>query len=127
MHYERFFTFWAFACHLMFITGLAPCTFLMAVAVWLGSITHNMFLNPDYNVWFDFALHHAPFVLFIVFWGETKKRWWSKEAVLFTVIVFSSYIILNGGIFRVYEFYKDPHSALTGSTKPLVNDDIHIA
>jgi hypothetical protein len=112
MHFERFFTLWAFVFHFLYLVGIVPCTFVIAAIVWIGSIIHNMFMNPIYNVWIDFAFHHAPFVFFIAFWSRIRHSWWNKKVALFTIAALLSYVIINGGIYRVYGYYKDPERAL---------------
>jgi hypothetical protein len=106
MHYERFFTFWAFAFHLLYLVGIVPCTFVIAVIVWIGSILHNMLMHPIYNVWIDLIFHHAPIICFIAFWSKIRHKWWNKNVALLTIAALLSYVIFNGGIHRVFGYYE---------------------
>lgn len=111
LHFERFFTFWALACHVLFMLGLAPCTFILAAIVWVGSILHNVFLNPEYNFTFDFLLHHLPFALFLLLWQNGAL---TRTSILFSVTIITSYVAVNGGIRNVYKIYTSPKEAFQG-------------
>lgn len=60
----RFFTCWAMIAHLLFLAGMIPCTFSIAVLVCVGGLLHNIFLNNSYNLCVDVILHYIPLLVF---------------------------------------------------------------
>jgi hypothetical protein len=103
---ERFFTWWAIACHLLYIFGVLPSTWILAVIVWTYSMYHNVTINRQhYHMVTDVILHHMPVILFVAaFACGTSTPQWSYSLFLGIAAL---YLLVNQGPANVWTYYNN--------------------
>lgn len=106
-YFERFFTFWALACHLLYVAGVFPSTFFIALIVWIGSMFHSLFVNKEYDLLYDIAMHHLPFALFVLLAARYSDPSNQPIVWMLTAAVLLCYLVANGGPRRVWLYYTD--------------------
>ena len=108
MRFDRFFSYWGLGAHALYALGVFPNTFPVALFVLMGAIFHNLFLNKSYNIWFDFVLHWAPFLVFIVlFWFAVLRFHIGLKEIAVPVVLLALYLLYVGGLDKSLEYYSD--------------------
>lgn len=91
-----FLTTWAMIAHLLYMCGLCPCTFLLAVFVLLGAIVHNVVWNHRYNIILDLLSHYLPVLLFLCLGQYRNLGTTSVDTWVFNVAIVSAYVCVMG-------------------------------
>lgn len=118
-HPERFFSLWALALHVVYalFPHIVPSTFLIACIVWVGSILHNLFINQQYSFIFDVILHHLPLAAFVYLHYTGVKPSplvIDRTTVAFTLSTILIYLVVNGGLQQIWDYYQDHMKAFQG-------------
>lgn len=107
-HYERFFTFWAFISHILYIIGLFPCTLLIALCTCIGSVIHNVYINKQYSVSLDVFFHHLPLaILAAAIYLKALPVHNPYVVFAFTCAFALSYVVFNGGYDTIRKYYSN--------------------
>lgn len=99
----RFLTFWAFACHFLFLLNLLPNTFALAATVFVLSRVHLIF-DPDIPLPLDFVFHWLPILII----PATQWNW------ALVAVVVAAYLLVNNGPLDVLRFHTDARKYFHG-------------
>lgn len=107
----RFFTAWALAAHalhLAFPTHV-PSTFLLALAVLVGSVVHSLLWNQQYDLLLDALTHWAPLLLWVTGARAPEMRVGPLVALV------GIYVAVHARhVDKVVEWYRRPGDYLVG-------------
>jgi hypothetical protein len=99
-HIATFYTYWALGFHMLYLLGLVPNTFVIAmIVVVISQVVFWIWPGHAYQHWHkmwwvisELLAHWLPFVLFILLEGTVV---WTYE-IAFAVITLLIYILVHG-------------------------------
>ena len=102
-----FITNWALVVHSFYFFGIIPNTIFLASIILIGSILHNIFINQQYDLFYDVLTHYLPFII-VLYFAEYEDFFYFK----YINIIFPYLIYMNLDFNRILEVYKRPKDAI---------------
>jgi len=108
--YDRFFTYWAFVCHILFLwrPETFPNTLTLAIFVFAGSIFNKYFvaIQKNQNAWsiVNHVLFHYMPLIIILFMQDFREYDFDSRVL---ILSFSSYLLYHSfDLHKIYNFYR---------------------